>query len=281
MDLSAYIRRRADQYLPIEEAGVTLYPILVADLELFESTRPALEFMHQILPVEMMQIPLLTALYQLEMSFQIQGKKEFDLFTKSVLLLSLALRLGSEEDDEKARIARCMVEYNPKNPFELTCLRFRANDGGEILITPQAYEKIRYIIAAQNGAEIQPYDANPKLIIAERQILADRMPDLKRDPAKKIAWVAAKSGVDDETVYGWPVLKFERRAEVLQLEINYLIYGVASTIGLVKFENGNPCPSPYYTRDLDEIPAKMLSSIGNGAAEKAVAAATEGENPTQ
>ena len=47
MDLSAYIRRRADRYLPISEAGVTLYPIPVADLELFESTRPALEFMQQ------------------------------------------------------------------------------------------------------------------------------------------------------------------------------------------------------------------------------------------
>lgn len=281
MDLSAYIRRRADRYLPIEEAGVTLYPILVADLELFESTRPALEFMHQILPVEMMQIPLLTALYQLEMSFQIQGKKEFDLFTKSVLLLTLALRLGPDDEEESVRIARCRVEFNEKNPFELTCLRFRRDEGGEILITPQAYEKIRHIIAAQNGAEIQPYDANPKLIIAERQILAERMPDLKRDPAKKIAWVAAKSGVDDETVFGWPILKFERRAEVLQLEINYLIYGVASTVGLVKFENGNPCPSPYFARDLDALPAKMLSSIGNGAAEKAVAAATGGENPTQ
>lgn len=281
MDLSAYIRRRADRYLPISEAGVTLYPIPVADQELFESTRPALEFMQQLLPVEMMQIPLLTALYQLEMSFQIQGKKEFNLFTKSVLLLTLALRLGPDDEEENVRIARCRVEFNEKNPLELTCLRFRRDDGGESVITPQAYERIRYILAAQNGAEIQPLDANPKLILAERQILADRMPDLKRDPAKKIAWVAAKSGVEDEAVYGWPILKFERRAEVLQQEINYLIYGVASTMGLVKFENGNPCPSPYYARDLDAIPAKMLSSIGNGAAERAVAAAGGGPNQTQ
>lgn len=273
MDLSGYKKRLADRYLPISEEGVTLYPIPVDDIEAFCSVRPALEFMHQILPVDLMRIPLLTALYQLELSFQVQDKEsKFDLFTKSVLLLALALRLGPGLRDED-RIALCRVEYDPERPLELRALRFRREAGGEIILTPAQYERLRPIIAAQNGAEIPPYDANPQLILAERQISASRMPDLKREIANKISWVAAKSGVDEAEVYKWPILKFERRASVLQLELNYLIYGISQCSGLVKYENGNPCPSPYFERDLDELPAKILSSIGNGAAQRAADAA--------
>lgn len=280
MDLSVYIKRQADRYRPITAEGVTLYPITVEDLEIFYSTRPALEFMHQILPVDLMMKPLLTALYQLEISIQIQDSNiKFDLFTKTVLLLALALRLGQGKPEEE-RIAMCRVEFDKNNPLELIALRYQKEDGGEIVITPAAYEKLRPIIAAQNGAEIQPLDANPQLILAERQILADRNPDLKRQPANKVAWVAAKSGVDEEDVYRWPILKFERRATVLQLELNYLIHGITQYSGLVRYENGNPCPSPYYERDLDALPAKMLSSIGNGAAAKAVSAA-EGKTQSQ
>lgn len=280
MDLSVYIKRQADRYRPITAEGVTLYPITVEELEIFNSVRPALEFMHQILPVDLMMKPLLTALYQLELSIQIQDDGvKFDLFTKTVLLLSLALRLGQGRPEEE-RIAMCLVEFAPDNPLELVALRFQREDGGEIVITPAAYEKIRPIIAAQNGAEIQPLDANPQIILAERQILADRNPDLKRELANKVAWVAAKSSTEEESIYKWPILKFERRATVMQMELNYLIYGIAQSSGMVKFENGNPCPSPYFEREIDALPAKMLSSIGNGAAQKAVAAA-EGKNQTQ
>ena len=279
MDSSLYRKRQVDRYLPVTVEGVTLYPITVADIEAFYSTRAALEFMHQILPVELLRVPLLTALYQLELSLQTQDPgSTFDLFTKSVLLLALALRLGQGLSDEE-RIARCVVEFDPEKPLELRALRFRREAEGETVITPSMYEKIRPVIAEQNGAEIPPYDANPQLILAERQILSSRIPDLKRDIHNKISWVAAKSGVDETDVYEWPILKFERRATVLQLELNYLIYGIASCSGLVKFENGNPCPSPYFQRDIDELPAKMLSSIGNGAAEKAVRAA-EDNQPT-
>lgn len=288
MSLSAYMKKAADRYRPITAWGVTLYPITVEELEEFTSVRPALEFMQQILPVELMQMPLLTALYQLEMSFQIRERMgdsgengapatdkdlKFDLFTKTCLLMALALRLG-QGLTEQERIALCMVEFSKENPMNLIALRF-LTDEGEIRITPEQYERLRPIIAAQNGAEIQPLDANPQLILAERRILADRMPDLKRDIANKISWVAAKSGVDEEAVYQWPILKFERRANVLQMDLNYLIYGIAQSSGMVKFEKGNPCPSPYWERDLDALPAKMLSSIGNGAAARAVAAAEE------
>ncbi len=279
MDLSVHMRRMVDRYIPITAEGVTLYPITVAELEIFNSTRPALEFMHQILPVSMMQIPLLTALYQLELTMPTKETEvKFDLFTKTVLLLALSLRLGYGLP-EAQRISRCGVEYDPENPLNLLALQFRTDSGGEIRITPEQYGRLRYIIAAQNGAEIQPYDANPQLVFAERQILADRAPDLKKDLANKVAWVAAKSSEKEEAVYDWPILKFERRATVLQTELNYLIYGIAQCSGLVKYENGNPCPSPYFEREVDAIPAKMLSSIGNGAAAKAVSAAA-GRNQT-
>ena len=275
MDLSGYRKRLVDRYLPITESGITLYPITVDEIEQYTSVRPALEFMHQILPVDMLRLPLLTALYQLELTMSIQDKDKdlnFDLFTKSVLLLALALRLGRGLPDNE-RIAMCMVEFDPKNPLDLRALRFRNGEDGEIVITPTLYDTLRPIIAAQNGAEIQPLDANPQLILAERQILASRSLDLKYDLANKISWVSAKSGREDEEIYGWPILKFERRATVLHLELNYLIYGIASNTGLVKFENGNPCPSPYFEREMDAVPAKMLSSVGNGAAMKAVEAA--------
>ena len=280
MDLSANIKRMVDRYQPVTAEGVTLYPITVEELDLFYSVRPALEFMQQILPVDLLRIPLLSALYQLELSIQIQtGENKFNLFTRSVLLLVLALRLG-QGMTENERIALCKVEFDPQHPLNLIALRFQTDGEGEIRITPSQYDVLRPIIAAQNGAEIQPLDANPQLILAERQIMSAKMPDLKRDLCNKISFVAMKSGVEDEVIYTWPILKFERRATVAQMELNYMIYGIAQCSGFAKFENGNPCPSPFFERDLDALPAKMLSSVGNGAAARAVEAASE-NNPTQ
>lgn len=278
MYLPVHIKRAVDRFQPITIEGVTVYPIIVDEIEEYGYTKPALEFMQQCLPVALMQIPILTAFYQLELASRAVENQEMqciDLFTQSVYALLLALRLGRGLEKNKRIAERVVYEHDENDPLQLTRLLLVDDEGKIIEITPRLFQRLRPIIAAQNGLEIPPENANPDIVLAERSILADKAPKMNREFGKMIAWVSAKCGVEETDVYQWPILRFYRRAEVLQRELDYLIYGIGQAGGMVTYKDGNPCPSPYFEKITDAVQAKTLKDIGNGAAEKAVSVAMQ------
>ena len=280
MDLPVHIKRAVNRFQPITVEGVTLYPITVDEIDEYGFTRPALEFMQQILPVALLQIPILTAFYQLEIASNAQIEDNVpptNLFTQCVYALLLALRLGQGMERNERIAKRCAYEHDKNDPLKLTRLILIDDDGRTIEITPRLFQRLRPIIAAQNGSEIPPENANPDIVLAERMILAEKAPKLDRNFGKMVAWVSAKCGVDEADVYRWPILKFLRRAEVLQRELDYLIFGIGQAGGIVTYKDGNPCPSPYFAKITDAVQAKMLKDIGNGAAEKAVSVAMQNQ----
>lgn len=273
MELPVHIQRAVERFQPVTVEGVTLYPITVDEIEEFGYARPALEFMQQCLPVAMMQIPIISAFYQLELASSAEiepGLPKTTLFTQAVFSLLLALRLGQGKGRNERVAQHAVYEHEQDNPLNLKRIILFDENGKATEITPRLFQRLRPIIAAQNGAVIPPVDANPDIILAERQILSNRAPKLNRDFGKMVSWVSAKCGVLEEDVYGWPILRFARRAEVLQRELDYLIYGIGQAGGMVTYKDGNPCPSPYFEKIMDAVPAKMLNEIGNGAAQAAV-----------
>lgn len=282
MDLPVHIKKAVDRFQPITIEGVTVYPIIVDEIEEYGFVKPALEFMQQVLPVALMQIPILTAFYQLELASNAMSEgnpnvPKTNLFTQCVYALLLALRLGQGMERNERIAKRCVYEHDKDDPLKLTKV-FLVNDEGKIIeITPRLFQRLRPIIAAQNGSEIPPENANPDIVLAERSILADKAPKINREFGKMVAWVSAKCGVEETDVYQWPILRFLRRAEVLQRELDYLIYGIGQAGGMVTYKDGNPCPSPYFEKITDAVQAKMLKDIGNGAAEKAVSVAMQNQ----
>jgi hypothetical protein len=186
---------------------------------------------------------------------------------RAVLFLALSLRLGQGLPVEK-RIAlfRPRVDANGR----LKALLF-SPDGEEICeITPAKFQRLRPILAAQNGLEIPPDDANPELVDAEKEIAAKKAPELDLNLESLISTVAALSGADEKEMYEWPIAKLQSRQRALHRALDYLICGVGEAQG-TKWKKGNPVPNPFFDRKKEGSAAKVaLSEFASGAALDAV-----------
>lgn len=272
-DLPRHIQRRIDRYEPVETDGLTLYPVRVEEYEDFLLARPALDFLQQSLPVALMSVPILQAFYAMDIESVQDSQAPTGLLGSSLLLLALALRIGEEEEPEK-RIRRFQIIPRPDDPKRLKYLYFTV-DGEEIhTITPASFQRLRPILAAQNGVEILPDDTNPELLQAERDVLMKHSMNLNTSMESLVSGVAALSGVEEAEVYTWPILKLQNRQSALRRVLDYVVCGIGEASGTT-WKNGNPCPHPFF----DRVKEGSLGTIGldtylGGAGARAVQAQT-------
>lgn len=266
-DIPTKYLRQIRRYEPVETEGLTFYPILVEEYEEYLTAKAAIEFMHQRLPRVFLNMPLLQAYYALDNQSVADEQLPTGLMVRAVLFLALSLRLGQGRPVEK-RIAlfRPRVDANGR----LNALLF-SPDGEEICeITPAKFQRLRPILAAQNGLEIQPDDANPELVDTEKEIAAKKAPELDVKLEDLVSDLATFSGADEKEIYGWPIAKLQSRQRALHRTLDYIICGVAEAQG-TKWKKGNPVPNPFFDRKKEESAAKVaLSEFASGAALNAV-----------
>jgi hypothetical protein len=251
----------------VETEGLIFYPVLVEEYEEFLTAKAAIEFMHQRLPRVFLNMPLLQAYFALDSQSVADEQLPTGLMARAVLFLALSLRLGQGLPvDKRIALFRPRVDANGR----LKSLMF-SPDGEEICeITPAKFQRLRPILAAQNGLEIPPDDANPELVDAEKEIAAKKAPDLDVNPESLISTVAALSGADEKEIYDWPIAKLQSRQRALHRTLDYIICGVGEAQG-TKWKKGNPVPNPFFDRKKEGSAAKVaLSDFANGAALDAV-----------
>lgn len=266
--------RSIRKYEPVETEGMILYPVLVEEYEEYLIAKSAIEFMHQSLPRTMLNIPLLQAYYLLDSQSVKDEQLPTGLLARAVLFLALALRLGQHLPVEK-RIALFYPMVDAKG--KLKSLRYTP-DGEEICeITPAMFQRLRPILAAQNGLTIPEEDANPALVAAERELLSKNAPAMDTNLEALVSSVAALSGVDESKIYDWPIAKLQNRQRALHRALDYLICGIGESQG-TKWKKGNPCPSPFFERKKEGSAAKVsLTDFGGGAALNAVREGVENQ----
>lgn len=252
------------RYDPVDTEGFRLYPVLVNEYEEYLLARPAIEFMHQSLPRVMLNMPILQAYYLLDIQSIQDEQIPTGLLERAVLFLSLSLRIGQGLPVEK-RISLFRPKADTRTG-RLKSLMFTP-DGEEICeITPAMFQRMRPIIAAQNGIEIPEEDANPALVLAEQERIRQNAPELDASPESLIATVAALSGADEKDIYDWPIAKLQKRQRALNRVLDYIICGVGEAQG-TKWKKGNPVPSPFFDRAKTESAAKVaLEDFAGGAA---------------
>ena len=278
-ELPFSIQEKIDRYEPVTTEGITTYPIRVRELRQFAFCRPVLDFIHQSLPVALLNVPLLDAFYKLDLQEIKQTGKPTGLLSGSILLLLLALRLGDGmEPEERMKLARIVPDR--KNPERLAELVFLPEDGSEpVIVAPRQFAPLRKIIAAQNGAEIVSETANPEIIAAERLMAQNHAADLDPKLCDKIIFAAQGSGVSEEDVWDWPILKMERHAAVYKRTLDYSALLTAESTGMVEFKNGNPVPSPFFAKKQNGLASmQSLGAVGNGRAQNAAAEAAKQQN---
>lgn len=267
-DLSPEMAKAVRRFEPIETEGLTLYPICVKDIDKFTVARPAIEFMQQSLPVALLSKPLLQAYYTLELDAAANGQPGGGLFYKSILFLLLALRAGDGLPDEQ-RMELVNFELKENDPTRLKSVLIFVN--GEVKrITPMQFQRLRPILAAQNGIELLSENANPELVQAERDLAEMNAPKLQYRAETLKATVASFSGADESEMEDWPILKLLLRRDAVQRLVGYIVCSVAEAQG-AKWKHGNPYPSPLYDREIDYCGGLIdMSTFAGGAGMRAV-----------
>lgn len=269
MELSAKTARAIRVYEPVKTEGLTLYPILMQEYESFLQGKSAISFLARSLPLEYLSQPLLSAFYRMDMTALRQGEEPSGMFYRSLLFLALSLRLGEGKSEEE-RVKLFRVAAEREQPDKLLAVEAETGEREKIRITPVMFQRLRPILAAQNGIELLSDDTNPDLLEAERDIAQQRGPKLDYRMDSLISTVAALSGSEERDLEDWPILKFQRRQEALERVLNFLICGVGETQG-TKWKKGNPYPSPFFDRVQEDSAALVsLESYAGGAGLEAV-----------
>lgn len=270
MEIPFSMRRAIGRYEAIETEGLTLYPILVKDYESFLIARPAIAFMARSLPVRYLSEPLLCAFHRMDYEAVMAGQPPAGFLYRTLLFLSLSLRLWEGQKDED-RVKKWSLQVDKEDPGRLVRLGVETEMGDWIEITPVMFQRLRPILAAQNGLEIPSDDANPDLVEAERELAAQKGPKLDVNLESLMSGIAALSGKDEAEIEKWPILKLHRRKESFSKILNFLACSIGEVQG-AKWKKGNPYPSPFYDRLTDDTAALIsLDSFAGGAGKQAVA----------
>lgn len=258
------------RYKSITTEGLTLYPITVEEMDEWLIARQAIEVMQQSFPVRFLSKPLLQVYYELDYLPAVLGHEvqSTGLWGCAMLALALALRLGQGLPPEK-RILQLAPMIDRNDPTRLKAVRTVLNGEETIDITPVQFQRLRPIIAAQNGVKLESDDANPDLVQAERDLAEMKNTKLNVTLEDKIAFVAGKTHTDEDEIYGWPIRKLDIYADVFAREDFFLANNIGGAFGGFG-KGGNPTPHPYYERETQASVHMALSDFADGAGERAV-----------
>lgn len=267
--IPASIQSKIRRYAPVDIDGVTLYPVTVDEYDAFNQARPAIEFVQQSLPVAYVSMPLLQAFYSIDMESLSDAKLPSGLFARAILFLALALRVGRGEPLE-TRLRRFKVRVSPNDVKRLVAISFDIDGEERYDITPVKFQRWLPILAAQNGIALADATDNPELLKAEEIIQSKKGIDVDVSLEAMVSSVALFSGIDDEAIYNWPILKLTHRRQALQRAMDYMICGIGEAQG-AKWKHGNPVPSPFFPRKKDgSVAAIPMSEFAGGAAQDAI-----------
>ena len=246
LELPLRYQRAVRNYQSIQIGGLTLFPVRVKEYAQWCMARPAVEALQQAFPARLMRVPLLAAMYRLDFERRVNGEEISGLFFRALLALSLSLRLGEGLEPEE-RIKRFLVKTDRKDPAKLMEVRWRRDGEEDVTVTPAQFQKLRPIMAGQNGVKLYGDDANPELVEAERQMAELSGPKLDAEIDDMICSVAALTGAEETDIDEWALLKLLRRAEALKRAMDYIVCGVGQTQGTT-WKGGNPAPHPFFNR---------------------------------
>lgn len=245
-ELPFAIQKAVRKYENIEVDGFVLAPILVREYDDFLIGCPALETLHQSLPVAFMRVPLLTAYYQMDYAAALRGEQPVGLFTRALIILALSLRLGEgQEIMERVKMFNVVVDRN--DPQKLLELRYRDENDEEHGIKPVQFKLLRQIIAAQNGVELESDMANPDIVAAKHKMNAASGVSLDANIEDLISAISALSGTDESAIYEWPIRKLNRYADSYRRILEYIVNGIGEASG-ASWKDGNPTPHPFFKR---------------------------------
>ena len=272
--LPLHIEKAISRYKPVSYLGYKLFPIKVREIEEFTQARPAIEFVQRSLPTTYWATPLLSAYYELDVQAVLKGEAPTGLFGRAVQFLVLALRLGEGYPmDERMNMIQPVPQ--PDDQTKLRHLRFVVNGEEQRTMPPEHFQVLRPILAAQNGIELEPEDANPELLEAERDIADQNGAKLEYSLHSMLSTISTLSGKSMEEMDEWSIAELMDKQKDYNRVLRFVTCAVAEGSG-ASWKGGNPYPSPFFERIKDSSSALIsMESYAGGAGIQAMQNAGE------
>ena len=154
-------------------------------------------------------------------------------------MLALSMRFPA---DVFARQA--MIKVRDGDERELASIQIRAGD--MILpLTPAVFDRLRPVIAAQNGLELPDETENADLVEAENDISSQDAISLNLDFNTLLASVARDQHCRRVDLLDYTIREFFALRDAIQRDKLFTLYKMAELNG-TKFTKGNPWPSWCY-----------------------------------
>ena len=147
------------------------------------------------------------------------------------------------------------------NPRKLIALEVKQGDV-KAEITPQDFNQLREILAAQNDVELPDETLNPDLVQAERDLAEKGTLDLEVDSESLIYSVSVKTNTPVEEIMGWTIRRFRRTEQAVDRITGHLVAALTEASG-AKYKNGNPYPSWKYNKKSNSSGVVELSGLIN------------------
>ena len=264
------VRRNA----PVEYAGLTFHPLTVEMYELYARAKPAFELMQASLKVpKLARLPWCACLWALdEQCFEQTG--EVGRFLTDVLCVMVeALRLDAFSDAGNGGKSAYPI-YPAFKDEQLVGIAVGMNPMQRIMLDMRQMNDVRQIIAAQNGYEIPDENWNPDLVRAAQQNAERKSTGgVKFDLEALVYSVALHWGKRAAEIFDWPIREFINAEAAVDRTLNYQIYTLASSSGMVQFKNGNPYPTWKFESKSD-LPTGFQSIAELDAGAKGLVAGT-------
>lgn len=227
---------------PISIEGFTFYPILVRDYRQFEAAKAAILLRQGSLPLKYAIKSYLGALYAMDHDALAENGQPLGFIGGILTLLALAMRVPAH-----ALLRQTKIQVSETDESELACLLIQA---GETMLrmTPALFDRIRPILAAQNGLELPDESENTDLVEAEMDIAAKGTMNVDADFRTLLASVARDQRCRRTDLLDYTIREFMELKDAIERDKLFSIYRMAELSGNVKFTKGNPVPSWCYDR---------------------------------
>lgn len=237
--IPANIREAVENDEPISINGFTLFPIQMREYRQFEAAKFALLLRQGSLPVKYAVLPYLQALYAMDYDAVKETGQPMGFTAGLLTMLALSMRFPAD-----ALLKQAGMEYSDEEQRLVAAVRFRA--GENILrLTPADFDRIRPVIAAQNGLELPDEAENADLVEADNDIAARGSVSVKADYRTLMASVARDQRCRVRDLMDYTIREFTDLKNAIEREKNYTLCKMAEYSG-VTFKGGNPCPSWCY-----------------------------------
>ena len=240
---------------PIKYLGITVYPVLMKDIFIFNRTAGVL----LINPLDFND-PKVAAMSYLELVINLCAMQEE--FKKNFLEL---MKIVFHIEDTDLRID---IQKNGNQPnYTLLITQEKDEETQEDIwqeISASKFTKLKDLICFQNGLEVLDLRQNQDIIKTKRALAQQASLGGAPSIADQIYSISAVTGIDvKEIMNNWIVNRFNEMIKACDRIIHYKIYRSAEMSGMVTFKNGIPVKSWLKSEDNSEGKMKTLTEASN------------------